>query len=33
MLARVAHELRRRIKAHRLGIENGSKKNIRMPAF
>ena len=33
MFARVAHDLRRRIKAHRLGIEQGAGEDIRIAAF
>ena len=31
--ARIAHELRRRIKPHRLRIQDRGKKHVRMPAF
>src|SRR5262249_14042785 len=33
MFARIAHELRRRVKPHRLGIKKRGKKDVRMPAF
>ena len=33
MLARIAHELRRLVKAHRLAVEDGSAEHVRIMAF